>query len=150
MFTFHFQIEPELVQHIYTHKTYQLITGIQISALYVPESHIRLFSQQVWLDDALQGSKYTMRKHVSLIWTGKGSKLVVSYHPNNILPTLFVSQKETPTINVVPDIVQPESADIFSPVATKINQNLTSAQKELLVWNWNYPILDPNVSNSYQ
>ena len=132
----HIKVEGEGTVQWVTHDINGQRLIIQITVLYIPEAHIILFPPQVWLDNATQGSKYTMRKHVSCICTGEGAELIIPYHLNNNLPTLFVSQKDQPAINIVQDIVQPKSADIFSSVMAETNQNLTPAQNELLVWHW--------------
>ena len=77
-----------------------------------------------------------MRKHVSCLIDGNGSELVIPYHPNNNLPTMFVSKNNKPSINITHPIKPPSRTDVFSLVATKTNQNLTAAQKELLLWHW--------------
>ena len=101
-----------------------------------PKAHIRLFSPQIWLDNAVKGSKYIMRKHVSCLIDGNGSELVIPYHPNYNLPTMFISNSDQPTINMTHSIMKPSRNDIFSSVAAKTNQNITAAQKELLLWHW--------------
>ena len=109
---------------------------IRIKPLYVPDAHIRLFSPQIWLDTAGVGSQYVMRKHVSCLIDKNKLELVIPYHPNNNLPTMFISINEQPSINITHSIMQPSKYDIFTSVAAKTNQNLTAAQKELLLWHW--------------
>ena len=121
---------------------------IWITALYVPEAHIQLFSPQIWLDTATKGSEYIMRKHVSCLIDGNGSELVIPYHPNNNLPIMFVSKNNKPSINITYPIKQPSRTDVFSSVTAETNQNLTAAQKELLLWHWKLSTLDSNGSKA--
>ena len=108
---------------------------IKIKALHVPQSHIRLFSHQIWIDDAAHDSCYVMHKHVSTIRTGDDAELIVPYHPSNSLPKIFTANNDQSSINITVDI-KSTKCNIFSSVAGENNQNLLSVQKELVVWHW--------------
>ena len=86
---------------------------IRIKALYVPDAHIRLFFPQIWLDTAGVGSEYVMRKHISCLIDENKSELVIPYHPNNNLPTMFISNNEQPSTNIKHSIMKPLKYDIF-------------------------------------
>ena len=99
-------------------------------------THQIIFSPQIWLDTATKGSEYIMRKHVSCLVDRNWSELVIPYHPNNNLPTMFVSKTNKPSIIITHPIKRPSRTDVFLLVASETNQNLTAAQKELLLWHW--------------
>ena len=65
-----------------------------------------------------------------------GSEFVSPHDPINNVPTMFVSKADKPSINITHPMEQPSRTDVFSSVAAKTNQNLTAAQKELLLWHW--------------
>ena len=110
---------------------------IKTEAYYVPEPTVRLFSPQTYFCEQEQGhlrldhSSTTLQLH-------DGSLLHFPYNANNNLPLMLPVEPHHVglTFDDITALGDGHSVHNYMSVADESNQNLTQAQKELLLWHW--------------
>ena len=110
---------------------------IKTQAYYVPEATVRLFSLQTYFREQQKGhlrldhSSTTLQLH-------NGSLLHFPYNANNNLPLMLPAEPHHVglTFDDATALGDGHSVHNYMSVADETNQNLTRAQKELLLWHW--------------
>jgi hypothetical protein len=108
---------------------------IATMAYYVPTANIRLLSLKVYFDEQ-NGGSYHMERGMPRFILGDGTPLTCPYQPGSKLPMMLTSSHfNNPTTKVVLTF---EDTNMLAKltVADEVNQNLTAAKKELLLWHW--------------
>jgi hypothetical protein len=107
---------------------------ITTMAYYVPAANIRLFSLKVYFDEQ-KGGSYHMEKGITTLTLDDGTPLTFPYQPGRKLPIMLTSSHfNNPATNICLTF---EDTNILAnlTVADEVNQNLTAAKKELLLWH---------------
>jgi hypothetical protein len=102
---------------------------------YVPTANIRLFSPKDYFDEQ-NGGSYHKERGMTRLTLGDGTPLTFHYQPGRKLPIMLTSSHfNNPTTKVGLTF---EDANILAnlTVADEVNQYLTEAKKELLLWHW--------------
>jgi hypothetical protein len=114
-----------------------VIRTIRATAYYVPDATIRLFSPQTYFQEHNAGSCTIEARRTSLT-LADGSTMEFPYQSNNNLPMMLPAKPlhvgltyEDCTFFGNQDFIQSHLS-----VADEANQNLTSSQRELLLWHW--------------
>ena len=110
---------------------------IKTQAYYVPEATVRLFSPQTYFREQQKGhlqldhSRTTLELH-------DGSVLHFPYNATNNLPLMLPTEPSHVglTFDDATVLGDGHSVHNYMSVADESNQNLTRAQKELLLWHW--------------
>ena len=110
---------------------------IKTQAYYVPEATVRLFSPQTYFHEQQKGhlqldhSRTTLELH-------DGSLLHFPYNANNNLPLMLSAEPCHVGLTFDDATVLGDGHSVYNymSVADESNQNLTRAQKELLLWHW--------------
>jgi hypothetical protein len=108
---------------------------ITTMAYYVSTANIRLFYPKVYVDEQ-NGGSYHMEKGMTILTLGDGKPLTFPYQPGSKLPIMLTSSHfNNPTTKIGLTF---EDANMLAnlTVADEVNQNLTAAKKELLLWPW--------------
>jgi GAG-pre-integrase domain len=116
-----------------------VVRRIRTKALYIPEGNIRLFSPQVYFQEHMKG--HAKIGATGLSWTLSDSTILrFPYAGGSNLPIMLTNPDSALTVGLSHYDVQllsnPAVATTFVTVADETNQNLTMAQKELLLWHW--------------
>jgi hypothetical protein len=104
-------------------------------AYYVPAANIRFFSPKVYFDEQ-NGDSYHMKKGLTTLTLGDGTPLKFPYQPGRKLPMMLTSSHfNNPTTKSGLTL---EDTNMLASltVADEVNQNLTAAKQELLLWHW--------------
>lgn len=110
-----------------------VIATIETKAYFIPEAEIRLFSPQVYLQEQ-HGGDFLIRKDGTTLTLRSGIQLKFPYFKENNLPMfLLESSFDGLDLGNLHDLPMTE---VYISVVEETNQNLTNAQKELLVWHW--------------
>ena len=110
---------------------------IKTQAYYVPDAIVRLFSPQTYFREQQKG--YLRLDHSSTtLQLSDGSLLQFPYNTNNNLPLMLPAEPHHIglTFDDASTLGDGHSVHNYMSVADETNQNLTSAQKELLLWHW--------------
>ena len=110
---------------------------IKTQAYYVPDATVRLFSPQTYFREQQKG--YLRLDHSSTtLQLSDGSRLQFPYNTNNNLPLMLPAEPHHIglTFDDASTLGDGHSVHNYMSVADETNQNLTSAQKELLLWHW--------------
>ena len=110
---------------------------IKTQAYYIPEATVRLFSPQTYFREQQKGhlgldhSSTTLQLH-------DGSLLHFPYNTNNNLPLMLPTEPCHIGLTFDDATVLGDGHSVYNymSVADESNQNLTRAQKELLLWHW--------------
>jgi hypothetical protein len=108
---------------------------ITTMAYYVPTVNIRLFSPKVYFEKQ-NGGSYHMERGITRLTLGGGTPLTFPYQPGSKLPMMLTSNHfNNPTTKVGLTF---EDTNILAnlTMADEVNQNITAAKKELLLWHW--------------
>ena len=106
-------------------------TTLRPIARHIPSAQIRLFSPQDYFLQVDGGSLF-LDKDGCTLQLPDGDKISVSFNPHNNLPMLspVVASDSLFSFNTI------TQSSINESIASESNQNITSNQKELLVWHW--------------
>ena len=123
---------------------FNTVRVIRTKAYFVPGVTIRLFSPQTYFKEGNSGSYY-MSHDGSTLTLHDGTALVFPYNRDMNLPLMLPSIGESQAnpcltrldLSVLAAIPGTESL-AHSTVADETNQNITRAQKELLLWHWRF------------
>ena len=110
---------------------------IKTQAYYVPEATVHLFSPQTYFREQQKG--YLRLDHSSTsLELSDGSLLQFPYNSNNNLPLMLPAEPHHLglTFDDATTLGDGHSVHNYMSVADESNQNLTSAQKELLLLHW--------------
>lgn len=119
------------------HDLYGRTRTLQTHAYYVPGAKIRLFSPQVYFQEQKKGHCIIEQNHVTMTLPDS-SALTFPYNSGSNIPLMLV--KSTPLIvGLTSDdaelLANPALVSTYLTVSDQENQNLTSAQRELLLWH---------------
>jgi hypothetical protein len=108
---------------------------ITTMAYYIPTANIRLFSPKVYFDEQ-NGGSYHMEWGMTRLTLGDGTPLTFPYQPGSKLPMMLTSSHfNNPTTKVGLTFEDTKMLANLK-VADEVNQILTAAKKELLLWQW--------------
>jgi Reverse transcriptase (RNA-dependent DNA polymerase) len=106
---------------------------VETDALYIPEAEVRLFSPQTWFQEQRAGQLLVTWQATYLDPPGTtNQRLTFPYFHANNLPMAF----DDPQMALAIEFGSFTSGQVNLSVADETNQNLTRAQKELLLWHW--------------
>jgi Reverse transcriptase (RNA-dependent DNA polymerase) len=110
---------------------------IRTQALYIPEGNIRLFSPQCYFQEQKKG-KAEINKSTLSLSLADGTTLEFPFAHGCNLPIMLSKLERQPSIGLSYDDIKGLmiSASAYVTVADETNQNLTSSQRELLLWHW--------------
>jgi hypothetical protein len=108
---------------------------ITTMAYYVPAASIRLFSPTVYFDEQKSGS-YHMEKEMTTVTLGDGTPLTFPYQPGSKLPMMLTSSHFNNQNTKIGVTFEDTNMLANLTVADEFNQNLTTAEKELLLLHW--------------
>ena len=110
---------------------------IKTQAYYVPEATVHLFSPQTYFREQQKGHLWLDHSSTTL-QLHDGSLLQFPYNANNNLPLMLPAEPHHIglTFDDATALGDGHSVHNYMSVADESNQNLTSAQKELLLWHW--------------
>ena len=116
------------------------VRTIRTTAYYVPTASIRLFSPQSYFTEGRRGS-YEMDATMTRLITHDGTTLFFPYNCGMNVPLMLPAVNKTLnsvnlTYKELALLGSGSSNGAFMSVAEESNQNLTRAQKELLLWHW--------------
>jgi hypothetical protein len=127
-------------------KVYDLFNTVRVirtKAYFVPGVTIRLFSPQTYFKEGNSGS-FHMSHDGTTLTIHDGTSLVFPYNHDMNLPLMlpYTQQQATPCLTKL-DLsalsALPGTVSVaHSTVADETNQNITRAQKELLLWHWRF------------
>ena len=107
---------------------------ITVTAYVIPTAAVRLFIPQDLFATHRTGT-YTL-KWDSSEFEFKGIKLEIPYNSGNHLPMLLEDKDLLYHDQRVLTVTTSDLKEVYNSVGLQLNQNLTSSQKELLLWNW--------------
>jgi hypothetical protein len=114
------------------------VRKIKVKAFYVPQATIRLFSPQQYFQQDQRGSLFMDYEHTRL-QLSCGTELVFPYNCCNSLPLMLTKQYFEQEVHVA-GLSFEETSYLATSSALSVvdttNLNLTSSQKELLLWHW--------------
>jgi hypothetical protein len=118
---------------------------VETDALYIPNGDVRLFSPQCWFQEHRRGSMLVTHDSTTITSPNDEQiKLTIPYFYENNLPIIFHDPMVKYNIEFgsftsshVRELMS-EERKLFLSVADETNQNLTRAQKELLLWHWKF------------
>lgn len=122
--------------HVYD--VYVVTRVIKTKAHYIPEASIRLFSPQVYFKEQGGGEALLTPDYVQLTLK-EGTTMQFPYNAGSNLPLMLTKKKQLTvglTYEDISYLAQKLSVLINLSVADEVNQNITAAQKELLVTHW--------------
>jgi hypothetical protein len=90
----------------------------------------------VYFDEKIGGSDI-MLKDMMMLTLGDGTHMVFPYQPGNKLPMMLTSPYFNNPIIICGLTFEDTNMLSNLMVANEVNQNLTAATKELLIWHWN-------------
>lgn len=105
---------------------------VETNALYIPEGDVRLFSPQAWFQENQKGTLLVDASAATIYSPFDNSICTFFHHRDNNLPMAF----QDPQYEFGLEFGSFTSTDVKLSVADEMNQNLTKAQKELLLWHW--------------
>jgi hypothetical protein len=114
---------------------YDVKRTITTMVYYVLTANIRLFSPKVYFDEQ-HGGSYHMENGMIRLTFGDGTPLTFPYQPGRKLQMMLTSSHfNNPTTKIGLTF---EDTNMLAnlTVADEVNQNLTAAKKELLLWHW--------------
>jgi hypothetical protein len=122
------------------------VMTITTHALFIPEGDVRLFSPQCWFQENDGGSLLVTNKACYLKASDADTSevLTIPYNRGNNLPMGFQDPEVEFSLEFgsfsSTDVQQymMEESRLFLSVADETNQNLTRAQKELILWHWKF------------
>jgi hypothetical protein len=104
-------------------------------AYYIQTANIRLFSPKVYFNEQ-NGGSYHMERRMTRFTLGYGTPLTFPYQPDSKLEMILTSSHLNNPITKV--VLSFEDTNMLYNLAVddEVNQNLTAAKKELLLWHW--------------
>jgi hypothetical protein len=104
--------------------------SIDTVAYFVANAGVRLFSPQAYFQENGEGSLILSQKEI-ILTLKSNICLSIPFQQGNNLPFLF-------TTDLVPDPLEniPNDLKAHLSVVDQTNQNITGAQRELLLWHW--------------
>jgi hypothetical protein len=114
-----------------------VIITIQVTAYYVPKATIRLFSPQTYFQEHYSGTCTIEARQTSLT-LADGTTMEFPYQANNNLPMMLPAEPlhVRLTYKDCKFLGKPDFIQSHLSVADEANQNLTSSQRELILWHW--------------
>ena len=117
---------------------YGVVRTIKTRAYYVPEASIRLFSPQCYLQEQGKG-EVIIRQNKTVMRMPDDVELEFPFNPGSNLPLMLLTNVRVKTAGLyggdMMNLCSEEKMSSFLSVADERNQNLTEAQKELLLWH---------------
>ena len=114
---------------------------IRTTAYYVPDGNIRLFSPQSYFQEQHGRGCCSVHADRIILELLNGSELTFPYHSTSNLPLMLLDAHapQPPTAGFTfQQISSFDNPRFFLSVAHETNQNLTSTQRELLLWHWRF------------
>jgi hypothetical protein len=110
--------------------------SITTRAHYIPEASIRLFSPQVYFNE--QGGMSCLTKDKMLLALKDGTEMEFPYNSGSNIPLMLTKPPLTAglTNDDILYLAQAHSFSLNISVADEVNQNISAAQKALLVLHW--------------
>lgn len=110
---------------------------LKTQAHYIPEASTRLFSPQVYFQEQEGGEALIRNDHIELTLK-EGTVMKFPYNPGSNIPLMLTRKQLTVglTVEDLSYLSDQHSMSINLSVADEVNQNITAAQKELLVIHW--------------
>jgi hypothetical protein len=110
---------------------------IKTTAHYIPDASTRLFSPQVYFQEQNGGEALIKESHVELTLQ-EGTTLKFPYNRGSKIPLMLTRNQLTVGLSIedIDYLSQEQLVSINLSVAEEVNQNITAAQKELLVSHW--------------
>ena len=110
---------------------------IKTQAYYIPNATVHLFSPQTYFREQQKGHLWLDHSSTTL-QLSDGSLLQFPYNSNNNPPLMLPAEPHHLglTFDDATTLGDGHSVHNYMSVADESNQNLTSAQKELLLWHW--------------
>jgi hypothetical protein len=115
--------------------SYCIKNTITEMAYYVPTANIRCFSSKVYFDEQNGGSDH-MERGMTRLTLGDGTPLTFPYQQGSKLSMMLTSSHFNNTTTKVGLTFEDTNMLANLTVADKVNQNLTAAKNELLLWHW--------------
>ena len=114
-----------------------MVRTIAIKAYYVPEASIRLMSPQQYFQEHKSGHAEFDGEEMAIHLPSDKGVMKFPFHKGNNLPFMLLNDHPSILPISANDInLLSNSSRILTSVAEQTNQNLTIAQKELLLWHW--------------
>lgn len=109
---------------------------IKTRAYYIPEGNIRLLSPQSYLQENKRGQGKITKDEIEFTLSD-GTVMVFPYHPNSNIPLMLTREKQSVGLTYDDtEFLCKQNVASYLSVAAEVNQNITAAQKELLLWHW--------------
>ena len=114
-----------------------VVKTITTKAYYVPEAQIRLMSPQKYFQEHGSGKAIFTGKEMAIHLPNNNGVLKFPFHLGNNLPFMLLNDHpsliplSSKDVHMLSDI-----RSVLTSVADQTNQNITVAQKELLMWHW--------------
>jgi GAG-pre-integrase domain len=119
--------------------TVEVIWAIRTEAYYVPEASIWLFSPQVYFQENGDKGECIIKARKAMIKMPNGTRLKFPYNFHNNLPLMVIDEVGHKTAGLscheLGILTEPTIMESYLLVLDQVNQNITSAQKELLLWH---------------
>jgi hypothetical protein len=116
-----------------------VIKTIRTEAYYVPAASIWLFSPQVYFQENNDKGKCHIEARRAILHIPDGTSLGFPYNPHNNLPMMIIDKCGHSIAGLLHEEVgllsDPTVVGSYLLVLNQVNQNITSAQKELLLWH---------------
>jgi hypothetical protein len=116
-----------------------VVRTLRTSAYYVPDATIRLFSPQVYFQENQGNGSCLIEATKATVTMPDGTDLVFLYNLHNNLPMMVVDLCSQHLAGLSRHdmglLSEPAVMDSYLSVLDQVNQNITSAQKELLLWH---------------
>ena len=113
---------------------------LRTTAHHVPGAHVRIFSPQSYFQENGNKGKAIFTADRALLTTPTGFELEFPYNAFSNLPLMLLNndfESCSVTASDLRDISSHfQTLAAFPSVASQTNQNLSAAQKELLLWHW--------------
>ncbi len=106
---------------------------IETEAILVPGGDVRLLSPQHYFQLAKGGRLQADRDFLTMTSPSGSQSVVFPYSNTNNLP---IAHEANVAALLVPDFAPFTDQAIYAAVTDEANQNLTRAQKDLLLWHW--------------
>jgi hypothetical protein len=133
------------------------VRSIKTKAFYVPDASVRLFSPQAYFFKNIRSSLFLNHKMTTLT-LGCGTALQFPYNEGSSLPLMLTTKalnRASKFIGLTFQDFQTSGLDggggleTLLSVADETNQNLTAAQKELLLWHQRWGHADIQLCQMY-
>ena len=108
---------------------------MRCEAYYVPVVSIRLFSLQTYFQENNDKGHCDRQARKTVLTLPDGTSLTFPYNSGNNLPLMLTTNplQAGLTAHDIPTV-----RSMLLSVADQTNQNLTTAQRELLLWHWRF------------